>query len=108
MDNNENNVNMDKNEVLPQFDFELINQDYLLNNFFGTYIDKRLDVNQAMALDLYRAINCYRHCGDVDEFVELNPEAIEHKDEVELLWNEFDRLSLGELADIAIKALEEV
>ncbi len=85
-----------------------VDQDELVTNFFSSYYDKELDLNSAMALDLYRAINCYRYYHDVDLFVEINPEAADHRDDIESLWEEFDKLSSSELAEIALKALEEV
>lgn len=85
-----------------------VDQDQLLNRFFKTYYEKDMDLNQAMALDLYRAINCYRYYRNVDMFIELNPEATEHREEIESLWLEFHKLSDNELAEIALKALEEI
>lgn len=89
-------------------DSYLNEHDELLRLFFDKYLAQDINLEQAMAIDLYRAINCYRYYNDVDLLVEANPEACEHREEILALWEEFDRLSAQELAEISIKALQEV
>lgn len=85
-----------------------VDQDTLLNKFFGDYYEMELTLHQGMALDLYRAINCYRYYDDVNAFILENPDIASHEGEIVQLWEEFDQLTAPELAEIAIKALQEV
>lgn len=114
---------MEEKDIFDQPDFEFLDNDIqtelkkdsylnehdqMLSAFFNKYLNKDITLHQAMAIDLYRAINCYRYYHDVEALIEANPEAEAHRSEVVSLWEEFDRLSAKELSEIAIKALQEV
>ncbi len=61
-----------------------------------------------MALDLYRAITCYRYYDSLQEFLDTNPELAEHSEDIVELWTEFDTLTSQELAEISLKLLEDL
>ena len=60
-----------------------------------------------MCLDLYRAITCYRMYDGVSEFMKLNPELESSREDVKELWDEFDKLTEENLADVALALLSE-
>ena len=99
-----------KKEVLPEVNIGYFaDQDKLFNLFFTSNYNKELGREEIMALDLYRAINCYRYYKeDLDTFFFDHPEALNQKKDVITLWMEFDKLDANELAEIAIKAIQDI
>jgi hypothetical protein len=76
--------------------------------FLGSFDSYDLGDYQSLALDLYRAITCYRMCSDPKRFLELNPELSFCSQDIFELWEEFDQLSQEELANIAIRLLSDL
>lgn len=88
--------------------FGLSDQMQLVSQFFDSFSGEELGLYKSMALDLYRAIICYRYYDSIEEFLDTNPELEEHKNEILELWKEFDNLSFQELAEISLKLLEDL
>ncbi len=80
----------------------------LVTRFFESCTKKATGLYASMALDLYRAITCYRYYDSLQEFLDTNPELDEHKQDIVELWTEFDTLSSQELAEISLKLLEDL
>ncbi len=81
----------------------------LVTGFFETYADdEKLSFYQSMVLDLYRAITCFRMYDSIDEFLELNPELQDCKDDINELWKEFSKLTQEEVAEISLELLQEI
>lgn len=80
----------------------------LMSNFFNHQANRELELYQNLALDLYRAITCYRLYGTTTNFFHHNPELADYREDVEDLWNEFSGLDESELASVAIKLLEDI
>lgn len=81
----------------------------LITNFFGRYTDeKELGYYKSMIVDLYRAVTCYRMYDSLDEFLEINPELHDCKEDIVELWSEFDKLSDNELAEVALELLQDI
>ncbi len=80
----------------------------LVTRFFESNSRKDNGLYASMALDLYRAITCYRYYDSLQEFLDTNPELDEHKQDIVELWQEFDTLSSQELAEISLKLLEDL
>ncbi len=91
------------------FKSEAGNQAELVTSFFNSYTDdKELGFYQAMIVDLYRAITCYRMYDSLEEFMAINPELNDCKEDIEELWKEFDKLTEPELADVALELLKDL
>jgi|GEM_PF-1548225 len=80
----------------------------LVTRFFEAASRRDNGLYASMALDLYRAITCYRYYDSLQEFLDTNPELDEHKQDIVELWQEFDTLSSQELAEISLKLLEDL
>lgn len=81
----------------------------LITTFFNSYTDeKELGFYQSMVVDLYRAITCYRMYDSLEEFMNLNPELNECKEDIAELWTEFSKLSDNELAEVALELLKDL
>lgn len=81
----------------------------LVTSFFNNYSDeKELGFYQSMVVDLYRAITCYRMYDSLDEFMAINPELNDCRDDIEELWKEFSRLNDAELAEVALELLKDL
>ncbi len=80
----------------------------LVTRFFESCTSRDKGLYASMALDLYRAITCYRYYDSLGEFLSTNPELSEHTKDIVELWTEFDSLSSQELAEIALKLLEDL
>ncbi len=80
----------------------------LVTRFFEACTKKDNGLYASMALDLYRAITCYRYYDSLQDFLDTNPELDEHKQDIVELWKEFDTLSSQELAEISLKLLEDL
>lgn len=78
----------------------------IITQFFSKSQPK--DVFQELLTDLYRAIQCYRNYGTIEEFFEINPELAVHREDIEALWKEFDALSPEELSEVALELLQEI
>ena len=81
----------------------------LVTNFFSHFTDdKELGYYKSMIVDLYRAITCYRMYDSLEEFMAINPELKDCREDIVELWQEFDRLSDEELADVALELLQDI
>lgn len=81
----------------------------LVTNFFSHFTDdKELGYYKSMIVDLYRAITCYRMYDSLDEFMAINPELKDCKEDIIELWQEFDKLTDEELADVALELLQDI
>lgn len=81
----------------------------LVTDFFEAFSqDGYLSSYQEMVLDLYRAITCFRMYDSVAEFLELNPELLECKDDIDELWKELSKLTQEEIAEISLELLQEI
>ncbi len=81
----------------------------LVTNFFSHFTDdKELGYYKSMIVDLYRAITCYRMYDNLDEFMAINPELKDCKEDIIELWQEFDKLTDEELADVALELLQDI
>ena len=98
----------DKQEFLKDQNINVEGQVQLVTRFFSDQSMQDLGTYQSMALDLYRAITCYRLYDSKDVFIAANPELMNCKQDIDELWREFDKLSSPELAEIAIKLLEDI
>lgn len=95
-------------EKIQDLGFLIDDQIQLVGDFFRIYSQKELRPRQGVVLDLYRAICCYRLYKDVNNFLDINPELVEYKHDIELLWGEFASLSETELAEVCLRLLQEV
>lgn len=81
----------------------------LVTSFFSKFADDReLGYYKSMVVDLYRAITCYRMYDNLDEFLSINPELKDAREDVIELWQEFDKLSEPELAEVALELLQDI
>lgn len=99
----------DKNEnAIGDFSFGVEEQVELVTKFFDDFGHDNLNLQQSMALDLYRAIQCYRLYDNVEVFLETNPELNVCQEDIVDLWKEFDEMDAKDLAEISIKLLEDL
>lgn len=81
----------------------------LVTSFFAGYSEaQEMDYYKSMIVDLYRAITCYRMYDSLEEFMAINPELNDCRQDIEELWKEFDRLSEPELAEVALELLRDM
>lgn len=81
----------------------------LITSFFNSYSDeKELGFYQSMVVDLYRAITCYRMYDSLEEFMAINPELNDCRDDIEELWKEFAKLTDSELSEVALELLKDL
>ncbi len=81
----------------------------LVTSFFSHFTDdKELGYYKSMIIDLYRAITCYRMYDSLEEFMAINPELKDCREDIVELWQEFDKLSDEELADVALELLQDI
>lgn len=81
----------------------------LVTNFFSHYTDeKEMDYYKSMIVDLYRAVTCFRMYDNLEEFMAVNPELEECRNDIVQLWEEFSKLSQEELAEVALELLKEI
>ena len=80
----------------------------IITKFFSYHNDEPASLTKGLLVDLYRAITCYRHYGDLDTFLKLNPEMEECKEDIAELFREFSSLSPEELACVSIELLTDI
>jgi hypothetical protein len=81
----------------------------LVTSFFSFHsTETGKDFYKSMVVDLYRAITCFRMYDSLDEFMAINPELEDCRNDIEELWKEFGRLSPEDLADVALELLREI
>ena len=100
-----NNVDITNNQLSGAHINEQID---IISQFFHQHSSRDLNLYQSLALDLYRAIVCYRLYKNVDNFVILNPEFESCKEEISELWSEFSFMTESELSDVCIKILKDL
>lgn len=69
-----------------------------------TFLNTKHGIND-MYMDLYKAISCYRLYDSFDELLDLNPELLNVKLDLKELWDELDKMTESELAEVSLDLL---
>ena len=64
--------------------------------------------NALEAFDLIQAISCYRYFPTVDECIQAFPTLTQDRHKVEYIWEQFGKLSLDQISDVYISAVQKL
>lgn len=85
-----------------------MNQIDLIQLYFDKVQSRDHTGYEAMLMDLYRAITCFRYYESFELFMRVNPEFVEAKKDIKDLWKEFETLTDSQLAEVGLEILQDL